>query len=248
MGSEHKSKLVQDIITKKEEEEEEEEYINEGEDEGGGGGEGEEEEPRETLLKTKGLPDHNGTRGSIALSVVPVCYRCVKSRVPVPEGVFMDIQVFQFESGESLKKCPSSHKNQERIFVTGDTVGVIMTFDPFAYDDDVWFIVTRRKNGVKRLWRRKWKDLRTKIASVPSMVCEKVPVFEIGVVGEDPKVRNLASLRDAVCFCIKIGDMSRQNTLWVEMGMFKVWSSTSNAEFESFVTRYCGEVTINMKY
>ena len=137
----------------------------------------------------------------------------------------MDMQVFQFETKTSLKKCPQSHKNQERIFVPGDIIGIIMTFDPFVHEDDVWFIVTKRKNGSKRLWKRKWSDLRTKITVAPTLACEEVPVCEIGTVGEDPKVRHFVCLRDAQCFCVKIGDGSRQNTLWVEIGLFRVWSS-----------------------
>lgn len=220
---------------------------------GEGGGEEEEGEGERECDEKSASPyledtsEHGGTRGSITLSSVPVCYRRVKSRKLVPDGVFMDVQVFQFESKESLKKCPASHKNQERIFVCGDTVGVIMTFDPFTYDDDVWFIVTRHKNGVKRLWRRKWRDLRVKITTVPRLALEQIAVFEIGVVGEDPKVRNLVSLRDAVCLCIKVGDKSRQNTLWIEMGLFRVWSPMG-VDVESFISKYCSEVTVNMKY
>lgn len=221
----------------------------------GEGGEEEEEseggeqeyDEKESSPYLEDTSEHGGTRGSITLSSVPVCYRRVKSRKLVPNGVFMDVQVFQFESKESLKKCPASHKNQERIFVCGDTVGVIMTFDPFTYDDDVWFIVTRHKNGSKRLWRRKWRDLRVKITTVPKLAYEQIGVFEIGVVGEDPKVRNLVSLRDAVCLCIKVGDRTRQNTLWIEMGMFRVWSPLG-VDVESFISKYCSEVTVNMKY
>lgn len=197
----------------------------------------------------KETSEHGGTRGSITLSTVPVCYRRVKNRKVVPDGVFMDVQVFQFHAKGSLKKCPNSMKNQERIFVSGDTVGVIMTFDPFTYDDEVWFIVTRHKNNEKKLWRRNWRDLKEKISTGPGpmLACEKIAVYEIGVVGEDPKLRNVASLRDAMCFCVKIGDCSRQNTLWVEIGMFNVWSSSPDVNVESFVTEYSKEISICMR-
>lgn len=159
-------------------------------------------------------------RGSIALSSSPVCYRRVKDKRPAPPSTIMNIAVFQFQAKSSLKKCPGSHKNQERIFVAGDSVGIIMNFDPFTYEGEVWFIVTKFRSGTKRLWRRQWSELRMKLATVPQICVEEVPVCEVGVVGEEAKVAHCLHVHNTECFCVKVGDGSRQNTLWVEVGLF----------------------------
>ena len=159
-------------------------------------------------------------RGSIALSSSPVCYRRVKDKHPAPPCTVMDLQVFQFQAKSSLKKCPDSHKNQERIFVAGDSVGILMNFDPFEYHGEVWFIVTKFRSGTKRLWRRQWAELRGKLATTPQICTEEVPVCEIGTVGEEAKVAHCLHVHSTECFCVKIGDGSRQNTLWVEVGLF----------------------------
>ena len=159
-------------------------------------------------------------RGSIALSSSPVCYRRVKDKRPSPPCTVMDLQVFQFQAKSSLKKCPDSRKNQERIFVAGDSVGILMNFDPFEYQGEVWFIVTKFRSGTKRLWRRQWSELRGKLATTPQICIEEVPVCEVGTVGEEAKVAHCLHVHSTECFCVKIGDGSRQNTLWVEVGLF----------------------------
>ena len=164
--------------------------------------------------------ENDSPRGSIALSSSPVCYRRVKDKRPAPPSTVMRLGVFQFQATTSLKKCPESHKNQERIFVSGDSVGIIMNFDPFSYEGEVWFIVTKSRSGTKRLWRRQWSELRMKLDSVPQIAVEEVPVSEVGVVGEEAKVAHCLHVHNTECFCVKIGDGSRQNTLWVEVGLF----------------------------
>lgn len=164
--------------------------------------------------------ENDSPRGSVALSSSPVCYRRVKEKRPAPPSIVMKLNVFQFQAKSSLKKCPESYKNQERIFVAGDNIGIIMNFDPFTYEGEVWFIVTKFRSGSKRLWRRQWSELRMKLDTVPQIVEEEVPVFEVGMVGEEAKVAHCLHVHNTECFCVKIGDGSRQNTLWVEVGLF----------------------------
>lgn len=171
---------------------------------------------KSTIIKS----ENDSPRGSVALSSSPVCYRRVKDKRPAPPSTVMKLGVFQFQAKSSLKKCPESHKNQERIFVAGDSIGIIMNFDPFTYEGEVWFIVTKFRSGTKRLWRRQWSELRMKLDTVPQIAVEEVPVYEVGMVGEEAKVAHCLHVHNTECFCVKIGDGSRQNTLWVEVGLF----------------------------
>ena len=84
-------------------------------------------------------------RGRVALVDTPSGYRVIANRIQAPPEVQMEVELFQFTAMQSMKKCPNNSKNQERIYVEGDTVGVVMNFDPFNYTGDVWFVVKKLK-------------------------------------------------------------------------------------------------------
>lgn len=182
--------------------------------------------------------DTDSPRASIALSSSPVCYRRVKNKRPVPPYTLMNLSVFEFEARSSYRKCPESHKNQERIFVSGDRVGIIMNFDPFTYEGEVWFIVTKNRSGTKRLWRRQWSELRQKLDTVPRIAVEVVPICEVGVVGKEAKVAHCHHVHSTECFCVKIGDGTKANLLWVEVGLFDTRFVGSMEDYAETVKKF----------
>lgn len=181
----------------------------------------------------RGARETSTVREGIALYNLPTCYRQVHNRMDLCVPLFMNISMFEFEARSSLRKCPTRTKNQERIFIPGDIVSIIMNFDPFKHVGDVWFIVKKRKTGVMKLWKRNWGAIKGYLESCPSITTMRLRVREVGYVYEDKRVHTASSLECpgggpgfplecvAVCFNGLIPS-DKKNSLWVEVGLFNI--------------------------
>lgn len=192
------------------------------------------------------MPDKIGietptVREGIALYSLPTCYRQVHRRMEVCDTLFMAVSVFEFEAKSSFRKCPTRTKNQERIFISGDIVSILMNFDPFAYMGDVWFVVKKRKTGTTKLWKRTWCSIKDYLQSSPRIATMRLRVQEVGYVYEDKRAHppgfwdysaNPATL-PLECAAVSFGGPSdgglKKNLLWVEIGLFGI----ENAKGES---------------
>lgn len=184
-------------------------------------------------------PEHTDTqrRGRVALSDTPSGYRVITQRVTAPPSVLMEVELFQFTANRSLKKCPNNCKNQERIYVEGDIVGVIMNFDPFTYKGDVWFVVAKpKKQNQRRLWKRSWLELQENFGSnLPAISVGYFEVCELGKVSVAARNGRGVPTRETGCLSIKIDDGIY---LWVEVGMFKIRTLPQNFYFTKLCFDY----------
>lgn len=132
------------------------------------------------------------------------CYRQVRDKYYNEEmfkGLQFKIRYHQFTGVDHVLKCPDSSKNQERIFVRGDTVNVF--FPPGVTnlnaldncDDNVWFVVAKAKrNFANKLWRRSFKSIRAALDVRSVRVMEEfIPIVEYGRVNREPKVKSRPS-------------------------------------------------------
>lgn len=173
-------------------------------------------------------------REGIALYNLPTCYRQVHRRMELCEALFMNISVFEFEAKSSFRKCPTRTKNQERIFIPGDIVSIIMNFDPFTYAGDVWFVVKKKKTGATKLWKRSWEALKCYLHSSPRIATMRLRVQEVGYVYEDKRAHPQGVLEylggsgaiPLECAAVVFGTPSdngvKKNVLWMEVGLFAI--------------------------
>lgn len=182
-------------------------------------------------------------RGRVALLDTPSGYRVIANRTQAPPEVQMEVELFQFTAMQSMKKCPNNSKNQERIYVEGDTVGVVMNFDPFNYTGEVWFIVTKqKKHNKRRLWRRRWTEIQENFGTnLPSIKTECFDVCELGKVSVQARNGRCVSTRETGCLSIRIDEGI---FLWVEVGMFKLRTLPQNMYFTKMCMEYSNVTVI----
>lgn len=148
------------------------------------------------------------------------CYRQVRDKyhnADIFKGLTFKVQYHQFTSIDHVLKCPDSSKNQERIFVRGDTVNVFLPpgiADITALDncdDCVWFVVAKAKrNFANKLWRRSFKSIRGALdLSSIKLIEEFIPIVEYGRVNREPKVKSRPS--DAIDLVSQSQSQSQQS-------------------------------------
>lgn len=167
-------------------------------------------------------------REGVALYNLPTCYRQVHRRMELCEPLFMAVKVFEFEAKSSFRKCPTRTKNQERIFIPGDIVSVLMNFDPFVHTGDIWFVVKKRKSGALKLWKRSWSVLKEYLQSVPRIATMRLRVVEVGYVYEDKRAhpQGYSGTLPLECAAVVFGTQNdvanKKNILWLEVGLFDI--------------------------
>lgn len=167
-------------------------------------------------------------REGVALYNLPTCYRQVHRRMELCEPLFMNVKMFEFEAKSSFRKCPTRTKNQERIFIPGDIVSVLMNFDPFVHTGDIWFVVKKRKSGALKLWKRSWSVLKDYLQSVPRIATMRLRVVEVGYVYEDKRAhpQGYSGTLPLECAAVAFGTQNdaanKKNILWLEVGLFDI--------------------------
>lgn len=186
------------------------------------------------LLPSKISIETPTVREGIALYNLPTCYRQVHRRMELCEPLFMNISVFEFEARSSFRKCPTRTKNQERIFIPGDVVSILMNFDPFTHAGDVWFVVRKKKTGATKLWKRSWAALKCYLQSYPRIATMRLRVQEAGYVYEDKRAHPPGALEclgasgalPLECAAVAFGTPGengvKKNVLWMEVGLFTI--------------------------
>ena len=155
------------------------------------------------------------------------CYRQVRDKyhnADIFKGLTFKVQYHQFTSIDHVLKCPDSSKNQERIFVRGDTVNVFLPpgiADITALDncdDCVWFVVAKAKrNFANKLWRRSFKSIRGALdLSSIKLIEEFIPIVEYGRVNREPKVKSRPS--DAIDLVSQQQQSQSQQSLSSSLG------------------------------
>lgn len=156
-------------------------------------------------------------RKHVVLLDEPVCTREVFAKTPLsPGAIVVRLEFAVFRAKESLRKCPSSIRNQERIFVAGDTVSVPRIYKGPVADlapaAPLWFLVQKARGSVKQqqqqpqqqqhqqsqqrhqqLWKRSWGELAKSLdMGSARAVTRSFEVLETGMVKPSPKRVNSA--------------------------------------------------------
>lgn len=164
------------------------------------------------------MQDKKGSpRECVATNVFPACRKQISNKHIPSEKIEIPLTFWRFQARSRLRKCAEYSKNQERIFIKNDIVDVLMNFSPEHYDGNVWFLVTKAKNGSKRLWKRKWAELKDKIALTPgSALTATYPVTQVGYVSDDTTWKQYYTTPKTLCYCVCLDPAAPGTEIWVE--------------------------------
>lgn len=171
-------------------------------------------------------------RECVCLASNPACRKQILNKSPLGNAATFRIQLGlrRFEAVARLRKCAEYSKNQERVFIKGDAVDVLMSFDPAAYTGNAWLVVTKKKSGARRLWKKRWPEVRDKLAPGPGItVMQELAVSAVGYVDEDnswPQTHTLG--RATECWCVSVYD-DPQLPLWVDKTLIPLANNNNNA-------------------
>ena len=198
--------------------------------------------------------DGKPRREGILLRESPACYRQVRERRNPDEisGSRLKVRCIRFVATSSMMKCPTGEVNQERVFIKGDIVDVLVppTTNLFAYEDDVWIVVTKSKKGPTKLWKRRFSEIKSCVDMYFFEIHEaSYEIFELGKVNRNPKIKQSASSLAAAAaaaaasssatavpwmpsvsfergesLCFKVSPVDGK-FLWVEAGLYYVFSA-----------------------
>lgn len=190
-------------------------------------------------------------RKHVVLLEEPVCTREVFGKAPLaPGSVKVRLDFTTYKAKESMRKCPSSTRNQERIFIAGDTVSIPNIYRGCLQDLDsttpLWFLVqkartrssigsnTNATKGTKaQLWKRCWGELARFLEhSTAEKVTKSFEASEVGMVKPSPKRVN--SAREALvspslsallitCYLVNLcptGRCESASELWIQREFF----------------------------
>lgn len=190
-------------------------------------------------------------RKHVVLLEEPVCTREVFAKTPLASGsVKVRLDFTTYKAKESMRKCPSSTRNQERIFIAGDTVSIPNIYRGRLQDLDsttpLWFLVqkartrssvgsnTNATKGTKaQLWKRCWGELARFLEhSTAEKVTKSFEASEVGMVKPSPKRVN--SAREALvspslsallitCYLVNLcptGRCESASELWIQREFF----------------------------
>lgn len=172
-------------------------------------------------LLTSDVPNKETLRECISMQQKAACYRQINKIQKLPEKIQVELVVLKFIVKTSLRKCPESKKNQERVFVPGDIVEVIANnVDLNTLDKDIWFFVTKPKKNTHKLWKRSWSEVRKHLSN--NGFCSsirKVDVFETGVTFEEARIKHFNGGRNVTCY--KVSVYEGVKPIWFEVDIFK---------------------------
>ena len=147
------------------------------------------------------------------------CYRRVTLNpgellLPLEKGSehSLIVPVIRAYGRDSFRKCKEGSKNTERMFVPGDIVTVVVP-PGMGPNDNVWFLVEKRRNKALRTWVRPLDELRVHIVEAEVAVLD-CPVYGRGAVKSVPWVKT----PNVECLAISL---DRKTRIWVEAGLFK---------------------------
>lgn len=180
---------------------------------------------------SKNIQDKKGSpRECVATNVFPACRKQISNKQPPSEPIELELTFWRFQARSRLRKCAEYSKNQERIFIKNDFVDVLMNFNPENYDGNVWFLVTKVKNGSKKLWKRKWSELKDKISLAPGAVLTRnYPVVQVGYVSDDTTWKQYYTAPKTLCYCVRLDPTSDATDIWVEKSCSPYVATTAPA-------------------
>lgn len=172
-------------------------------------------------FSTPDAPNKETLRECISMQQKAACYRQINQIQKLPEKIQVDLAVLKFIVKSSLRKCPESKKNQERVFVPGDVVEIITNnVDLNTFDSDIWFFVTKPKKNTHKLWKRNWSEIRKHLSNNGfCSTVRKMDVFETGVTFEEARIKHFCGGRNVTCY--KISVYEGVKPIWFEIDIFK---------------------------
>lgn len=160
-------------------------------------------------------------RECISMQKHAACYRQIGKIQKLPEKIQVDIAIMRFIVKSSLRKCPESKKNQERVFVPGDAIEVITNnIDLNTFDQEIWFFVIKPKKNTQKLWKRSWTEIRKHLSfNGFSSAVRKVDVLETGITFEEARIKHFNGGRNVLCYKVSLYDTVKP--IWFETDVLK---------------------------
>ena len=144
------------------------------------------------------------------------CLKVQKNTIFVQTSEVIVLYVLRGTAEKSLCKCKEGSKNTERVFVEGDTVDIVWpainnNSGNVKFPKSVWVVVTKQKNGKKRMWLQALDRVQDKLKDV------KIIQMSVNVIGTGAVKEGKGSTKSVRCVCVCLDGTRR---LWIEEGTF----------------------------